>query len=607
MKSIKLKLVMIYLTLVFIVMIVSGVFMLLQTKSNEINKAEHQLKEYASAIEGQILQSNSTQEEFQAAFRNWKLPQGIQGYILDGRRQNQTLAPEESVHMRFLDSSIISALSGQDGFNASKKDMDANNTLKEWITYAAPVFSEDEESGDAQNVLYVLYMRMDASAMNENLSEITVTICLMVLLALLLTAVLGFLLANTLTRPIILLTRQAKNMAQGSLNQEIPVYGQDEIGQLTETINGMAKALSHTISTIESEKNKVEAVLNNLTDGVLAYDSRGNLIHANAAGIELLSLGDLLKIPASAVLSHLGFENRDYSKESNRKESRESKESTIAIGDKFISSILTPYYNALGQVEGIAIVIQDVTKLTKLDNMRKEFVANVSHELRTPLTTVKTYTETLLDGALEEPSVAEGFLKVVFSEAERMTLLVQDLLELSRLDNKQLKLNLEIVDLNGLLRHSVKQNIVLAEKKRQKMLFTPAERECFIEADENRINQVLTNIISNSVKYSPEDAAISISVETEADYYRVYVKDNGMGIPREDLQRIFERFYRVDKARSRAMGGTGLGLAIAKEIMEAHGFRITARSELGKGATMILRFTRCDTAALFLDGDEDGV
>jgi two-component system sensor histidine kinase VicK len=400
-------------------------------------------------------------------------------------------------------------------------------------------------------------------------------------IALLLTAILGFLLANTLTRPITALTRQANNMAQGNLNQEIPVYGRDEIGQLTVTINDMAKELSHTLSTMESEKNKMQVVLYNMSDGVLAYDNQENLIHANAASVEMLNLGNLQKISERDVLSHLGFSNKEY-----------NKESTIATGDKFISSIVTPYLNTQGQEEGIVVVIQDVTKLTKLDNMRKEFVANVSHELRTPLTTVKTYTETLLDGALEDLDVATDFLQVVHSETDRMTLLVQDLLELSRLDNHQMQLNLEIVDLNHLLLHTVRQNIVLAENKKQVIVFNPADQECLIEADENRINQVLTNIFSNSVKYSPDGAEISIRIEIGDKYFRVYMKDNGMGIPRNDLQRIFERFYRVDKARSRAMGGTGLGLAIVKEIMEAHGFRITAQSELGRGTTMILRFPK---------------
>ncbi|MDR1537187.1 MAG: cell wall metabolism sensor histidine kinase WalK [Clostridiales bacterium] len=570
---------MIYIVLVFIVMIVSGVFLLLQITSNEIAKAENQLMEFTGTIIGEIVSGNSTPEEFQQGFDILKQPQGIQGYIIDARGENQTLAPRESLSMHFSDSAIISALVGQIGVNPKKKDRDNNNTMKEWITCATPVVEGNE-------IRYVVYARLDASAMNDNISEITITIFFMIIIALALTAIFGLFLANTLTGPIIALTKQAKNMAMGNLNQEIPVYSDDEIGQLTQTINDMAKELSLTISTMASEKNKIKVVLDNMTDGVLAYDNQRNLVHANNAAADLLNLGDLEMIPSTEVLSHLGFDDGDR-----------NKESTIAAGDKFISSSITPYLNTNGQVEGIVVVIQDVTKLTKLDNMRKEFVANVSHELRTPLTTVKTYTETLLDGALEDEAVAVNFLKVVDSEASRMSVLVQDLLELSRLDNSQLNLDLEVIDLDALIVKSIRQNLVLAEKKRQSIKYSPPDEECFICADSGRINQVLTNIISNSVKYSLEESEIRVDIEVSEDYFSVYIKDNGIGIPKEDLRRVFERFYRVDKARSRAMGGTGLGLAIAKEIMEAHGFKISINSDLGKGTTMILRFDRYEALA----------
>ncbi|MDR2650498.1 MAG: cell wall metabolism sensor histidine kinase WalK [Clostridiales bacterium] len=548
--------------------------MLMQMRSNETDKARTQLKECADKINGEIISGNKSAELFQDAFENLIMPQGVQGCILDVSKQNQTLAPTQFLNMRFYDSAIENAMSGSDGvgFNLSKKDIDVNNTAKEWLTYAVL-------AGD--NSRYIIYTRIDASPINENLSKITMTIFFMVIIGLVLSGVLGFLLSNALTRPIIELTRVAKAMAGGDLNQNIKVYSNDEIGQLSQTITEMAQEINQYIITSDSEKNKMETILHNMTDGVLAYDSGDTLIHANSASEELLNLGDLKRIPAKDVMNYLGFED-----------GIDQKESTIATGDKFILSTAAYYLDINGNKAGVVVVIQDVTKMTKLDNMRKEFVANVSHELRTPLTTVKTYTETLLDGAMNDAGVALDFLKVIDSESQRMALLVQDLLELSKLDNKQLKLDLEVLDLNALICQCVKQNVILAEKKHQSMIFTPLKNACFIEADVGRINQVLTNIISNAVKYSPAGASIEISLEDAEAYFRLFVKDNGMGIPREDLRRIFERFYRVDKARSRAMGGTGLGLAIAKEIMEAHNFRITANSELGKGTTMILRFDK---------------
>ena len=581
MKSIKLKLVFVYIVLVFIVMIVSGTFMLMQVRSNETTKARKQLISIAKQINDEIIRGKNSAEQFQDAFNisnfyKYLEPQGIQGYILD--IHNKTLAPADFVSMEFFDTAIVSALSGQPGFNPNKKDNDSNNTIKEWLTYAVLAGNESQ---------YVIYTRIDATNINETLSEITRTILFMVIIALVLAGVLGFLFSNTLTKPIIELTRAAKAMAGGDLNQNIKVYSNDEIGQLSQTITDMAKEISQYIIAADSEKNKMETVLHYMTDGVLAYDAEDTLIHANSASVELLNLGDLKRISAKDVMGYLGFEDGIG-----------QKESTIATGDKFILSTAAYYLDKNGNKAGVVVVIQDVTTMTKLDNMRKEFVANVSHELRTPLTTIKTYTETLLDGALNDTFVAQDFLKVIDSEAQRMALLVTDLLELSKLDNKQLKLNLEILDLNVLISQSVTQNTILADKKNQVIRFMPYTGACFIEADSGRINQVFTNIISNAVNYSPAGSSIDIDVENADKYFRVYIKDNGMGIPREDLRRIFERFYRVDKARSRAMGGTGLGLAIAKEIMEAHNFRITANSELGKGTTMILRFNKLE-----LDGE----
>lgn len=237
------------------------------------------------------------------------------------------------------------------------------------------------------------------------------------------------------------------------------------------------------------------------------------------------------------------------------------------------------------------MVIQDVTKQQKLDQMRKEFVANVSHELRTPLTTVKIYTETLLDGAIEDKENAIHFLGVMEKEADRMTALVQDLLELSRIDNKQIQLNFVKLDLRDVLEdvleaqhvHIMKKGHLLSVKYDE---MTPH----MIKGDAFRIRQILHNILSNAIKYTDEEGKIKVSMIKEEGKIHICVKDTGMGIPKEDMERIFERFYRVDKARSRKLGGTGLGLSIAKELMTLHGGNIRISSEVGKGTMVCLTF-----------------
>lgn len=245
---------------------------------------------------------------------------------------------------------------------------------------------------------------------------------------------------------------------------------------------------------------------------------------------------------------------------------------------------------------GIIVVLHDITKHRQLDNMRQEFVANVSHEIGTPLTTIKGYAELLLDGAIDDKSVAMEFLKEINVAADRMKLLRDDLLDLSRFDTKVNKLNMEDVNLVSLVSGCCRQNLIVAENKNQNILFDPPDKPMFIYADPGRINQVITNIMSNAMKYSDTGATVTIRLKETEKYYHLEIQDNGIGMPKEALDRIFDRFYRVDKARSRAMGGNGLGLAIVKEIMDAHNGSIKVYSTLGKGTTMVLIFPKSDLA-----------
>jgi len=422
--------------------------------------------------------------------------------------------------------------------------------------------------------------------MNEGLSGIALTLVVTVLISLVLTMVLWVFLANTITSPIAKLTRHAQAIAQGEPSK-ITAKSTDEIGQLIVNFNNMEQELSSSLINITSERNKQEAILQNTSHGVLAYDRLGNLAHANNASMELLPAVDLRSFALEDILNFLGFDTQAVYELATG----EISEATFQNKDDFILACVTSYASQ-GNKSGYIIVLQDVSRQVKLDNMRKEFVANVSHELRTPLTSVLTYAQTLLDGALEDEETAKNFLGVIEEEAQRMTLLVSDLLELSRIDSKQSALETDVVDLIALLRMSVRQSRLMTSAKNQTIEMDIDETPCFIEANASRINQVITNILSNASKYSPENTVIKVALEISDNYYRVSITDQGMGIPAESLPRIFERFYRVDKARARAMGGTGLGLSIVKEIMEEHGGRVHITSEMGEGTTIVLRFDK---------------
>lgn len=582
MRSIKWKLIIMYLGLVLIVMIVSGSYILLSLRNIELEKSRWQLVSCAEKIDEQVVKVNDLKDIQDTLLKTVTNAMGIQGNILDAK--GNTIASNtvlQKPYPVYTDQAIIAAMNGTASFSSGKKSTDTFNLLKEWMSYAVPILGEDGK------VICIIYTRLDAGDMRASLDQTTKTIIIAVAIALLLAVIMGYVFAQTLTGPILALTRGAKNMAEGNFEQSLKVRSSDEIGQLTSSFNYMASELTKNMSEIYQEKNRLEILLHNMSDGVISFNKDGEFMLANTAATEMLEV-DKIDMDFSTFIRNYDINSGVYLDVGTEP----SKRVTFPVGKQFISATFTPYYNAAGQIEGLVVVLQDITEQKKLDDMRKEFVANVSHELRTPLTTVKSYTETLMDGAMDDKEIAMEFLGIIDSEADRMAFLVRDLLQLSRFDNKQVLLDITDIEMNEFLSLTVKQNKIHAEGKHQQLTFEPYKEDVVIHGDRDRVGQVVNNIVTNAMKYSLEQASIKIHITEDDIYYKISVKDTGMGIAREDLPRIFERFYRVDKARSRAMGGTGLGLAIAKEIMESHGGKLTAESEYGKGTTMTMWFPK---------------
>lgn len=581
-RSIKWKLIVMYLGLVLIVMIVSGSYILLSLRNIEIDKSRGELEQYAEKIHEQVIESGNPDDFQQELLRTVTNAVGIQGNILNAAGDTvASTTVTQAPYPVYTDQSIIAAMNGMTSFSTQKKSTDTFGLLREWMSYAVPVAGADGET------TYIIYTRLDASDMQTSLNETTKTIIVAVAMALFLAAIMGYVFAQTLTGPILALTKGAKSLAEGDMSQSLKVRSTDEIGQLTSSFNYMAEELAKNMSEISREKNRLEILLHNMSDGVISFDKDGNLMLANAAAENMLNVEKM-------DMSFTDFIRKyDISSGVYLDMGREpSKKVIFPVGKQFINANFSPYYDKKGEIEGLVVVLQDITEQKKLDDMRKEFVANVSHELRTPLTTVKSYTETLIDGAIEDKEIAMDFLGIIDSEADRMAFLVRDLLQLTRFDNKQVRLDLTEIEMNDFLNMTVRQNKIHAEAKNQALSFEPYPHMVVVHGDRDRVGQVVNNIVTNAIKYSLEQATIRIFITEDAQYFKINVKDTGMGISREDLPRIFERFYRVDKARSRAMGGTGLGLAIAKEIMESHGGKLTAESEYGKGTTMTMWFPK---------------
>jgi two-component system sensor histidine kinase VicK len=433
---------------------------------------------------------------------------------------------------------------------------------------------------------YILYFRYYKDDWAGILNDFRRIILSSLAIAIAVSFAVGFLLTRTITAPIGRLMNKARSIASGDFDQVLEVKSNDEISKLTESFNFMATSLKNTLTEISSEKNKMETIFNYMTDGVIAFNLKGEVIHTNPASGKLLGEETPLKT-YDEYCKKYGF---SYSIEDViYLQSQKTREISVNIEERIIKIYFAVFTDEARKPEGVIAVLQDVTEQQRLENMRKEFVANVSHELRTPLTSIKSYAETLLDGALEDREASERFLNVINSEADRMTRLVKDLLQLSRIENQQMQWFFEAISFTDLVKGAVEKMELEAAGKNQTL-------ECYvlgdipdIEADYGRVEQVVFNILINAIKYTPEGGAITVYVGRM--YNEVYMKvaDNGIGIPEADLPRIFERFYRVDKARSREMGGTGLGLSIAKEIVEAHSGTISINSEKGAGTEVTVR------------------
>jgi two-component system sensor histidine kinase VicK len=435
-----------------------------------------------------------------------------------------------------------------------------------------------------ENIIF--YFTYEKSAWQGVLKGFNTLIFYSLLAGIFLSLLLGYLLSKTITSPIINVMHKAEKIAEGDFEQQLIVKSEDEIGNLTKTFNYMAGELKKTLSEISSEKNKVTTILNYMADGVMAFDLKGIAIHTNPAAERLLGCGIRHKSFqefAESVGLEIKIENIVYFDESP------VRELDAIINDMYVKIYFAVFTDTNRKPEGIIVVIRDVTEQQKLDRMRREFVANVSHELRTPITSIKSYTETLLDGALADQELAVNFLNVINSESDRMTRLVKDLLQLSRLDNEQMSWKIEKVSLKDIVKNIVSRMQLEAEKKDQKLESFVIGEIPDINADKDRIEQVMVNVISNALKYTPDNGNITVYIGKLINDVYVKVADTGIGIPKESLDRVFERFYRVDKARSRDLGGTGLGLSIAKEIIEAHGGTINVTSEFGKGTEVTVR------------------
>lgn len=491
--------------------------------------------------------------------------------ILDGKTA-AVLYSSVNANKTAMTPVISSALNGNESFQT--------NFFAEYMDYALPL-------GRAENIKYIVYIKDTKAVQNNIIQSISIIWLYIFLASALISYIIGSRIGKSVTVPISQLTIQAKRLADGDMDALQESKDDDELGHLTNSLLYLAHTRKESSDKAKGEQIKVETILQNMNDGILAFNMQGELIHVNPEAKKLLHrqyLDDVQfdrffkELNADIKLGDLVYMKPDGSIE------REIRINSTYLHLNFAT------FNIENKVGGIIVIIHDITHQEKLEQSRRDFVANVSHELRTPLTTIKSYSETLSDMPDVDRELQVRFLDVISSESDRMARIISDLLTLSELDENQTFLKKpEQIDVRKMIESIVERLSLTAKKKEQTLVYHPINEAPIIYGDRDSLERVIINIITNALKYTPTGGNIEVYSSKVYNDICIKVSDDGIGIPKDKLPHIFDRFYRVDKARSRDTGGSGLGLAIAKQTLESSfNGKIKINSDTNQGTEVVI-------------------
>ncbi len=478
---------------------------------------------------------------------------------------------------------FIQALTGPSGTSTRY-----SRTLKKNMMYVGVAVKKNNQT------LAVVRTSIPVNAMDVALEDIRIKIALGGLIIAVLAAILSLLVSRRVTRPIEQIKTWAESIGRGEFRFRPPVAESEEIAALSDTMNHMAVELRDRIDTVIRQRNETEAMLSSMVEGVLAVDMEERVISLNHAAAEILGCNQteaqgrsIHEVVRSTVLHHFVTDTLS---------SQEPVEKEIVLsydGDRVLNGHGTLLRDAEGGQVGALIVLNDVTHIRKLEKIRRDFVANVSHEIKTPITAIKGFVETLRDGALENPEDAQRFLTIISKHVDRLEAIIEDLLRLSRIEREAEREEVVLVEgkVKDLLQTAIQVCEVKAVAKKVRIELS-CEKDIVAKIDAVLLEQALANLLDNAIKYSNEGSVIQVEATQKESEIIISVSDHGCGIEKEHLPRLFERFYRADKARSRQLGGTGLGLAIVKHIAQAHGGHVSVESTHGKGSTFAIHLPK---------------
>ena len=595
-QSIHFKIPMLFIFLLLVSLQIIGAYFIRQLETELINNFDNQMSLNIRFLENSLTpiledeDQDTTESLIQNILRDYIGGDFLeiqvvddQGYILGTNDQTR----QAVVGLKSTDRDVQQALLLESNRKYQYLDEDKNSRV---LKNVSPIFS----SSNSGEIIGVVMMESNIETVYSQIRDVVTIFLNASFFAIAITITLAFVISRGITKPISEMRSQTMSIAQGDYSGKVRIYGDDELGQLADTINDLSLKVRDAQETTESERQRLDSVLKHMSDGVIATDRRGKVMIINNRASELLGLPQEDAVGKSIMkVLKLGREFTFRQLLETREElilhipEEEEKDESILQGEFSIIQRET------GFISGLVCVLTDITEQEKVEQERRNFVSNVSHELRTPLTSVKSYTEALQDGFWKDEDVAPNFLQVISTETDRMIRMVTDLLHLSRMDQGNMQLELEYVSMNDLFTHILDRFDMMLQseayrEKNYKIVRDFTQRTLWVEIDQDKITQVIDNIMNNAIKYSPDGGSVTCRLMETHNSVVLSVTDEGMGIPPKDLNHIFERFYRVYKARARSMGGTGLGLAISREVLGVHGGRIWATSVENKGSTFFI-------------------
>ena len=590
-QSIHFKIVIVFVFLLIVALEIIGAYFVGQLETQMVDNFQEQMRLRVGFLDNNLQpllkkpDSKNFESDVRRLLTDFSAKNVIKAEVIDGKYYivGTSDYQENMVGRKSTDFDVKQALLV--GSEITRQYSDESTNERVW-KLVVPIISDDNK------VLGVINLESNIESVYDQINDITIIFFRASMIAAVVTVILALFISRAITKPISEMKKQAIQMAEGDYSGQVKIYGQDELGQLSLAVNNLSTKVEEAQESTEAERRRLDGVLAHMSDGVVATDRRGKVVIINETALDLLNLTQDYALGRS-ILEILKIEHHFTFRQLLETQEELILDFSTEENEVTLRGEFSLIQRETGFISGLVCVLHDITEQEKVERERRDFVSNVSHELRTPLTSMRSYLEALNDGAWKDPEIAPKFLAVTQEETDRMIRMISDLLNLSRMDAGKDVLSLEYVNINELFSHVLNRfdMMIQSNDKPEKPFVIKREftkRDLWGEVDADKMIQVMDNIMNNAIKYSPAGGTITCRLVETHNSVVLSIADEGLGVPKKDIPHVFDRFFRVDKARARSMGGTGLGLAISKEVVQKHGGKIWLESAENVGSTFFI-------------------